>query len=264
MIQYAVTLYCFMGYILYKVRSISLSNPYQLNNEQWQNWQINHATIILTNLYIDGLVQERCNSIAKALELRLSGTNPSTYPTHTPQPDWYSSRPTALSTHLKTHSGSAWESNCFQYYFLLMWVTAIKYSRADSRFAPSQRETALHCNNVSHWLGTNLESALCSIFPEICIVFKPYGGLVLSILSIPFRSHQWHWCSHKIALVQAKQYRGLWVNRLRKSTKNSQHINIEKKYHFVSCNIMRNTVFVSQISMPVDLIHWGRVTHICQ
>ena len=30
-------------------------------------------------LYIDGLVQERCNSIAKALELHLSCTNPSIY-----------------------------------------------------------------------------------------------------------------------------------------------------------------------------------------
>ena len=25
---------------------------------------------------------------------------------------------------------------------------------------PSQWETALHCNDVSHWLGANLESAL--------------------------------------------------------------------------------------------------------
>ena len=32
--------------------------------------------------------------------------------------------------------------------------------RADSRFAPSQWETALLCNNVSHWLGTSLESNL--------------------------------------------------------------------------------------------------------
>ena len=32
--------------------------------------------------------------------------------------------------------------------------------RADSRFAPNQRETALLCNNVSHRLGANLESAL--------------------------------------------------------------------------------------------------------
>ena len=31
--------------------------------------------------------------------------------------------------------------------------------RADSRFAPSQWETALLCNNASHWLGASLESA---------------------------------------------------------------------------------------------------------
>ena len=32
--------------------------------------------------------------------------------------------------------------------------------RADSRFAPSQWETALLCNDVSQWLGASLESAL--------------------------------------------------------------------------------------------------------
>ena len=32
--------------------------------------------------------------------------------------------------------------------------------RADSRFAPSQWETVLLCNDVSHWLGASLESAL--------------------------------------------------------------------------------------------------------
>ena len=34
------------------------------------------------------------------------------------------------------------------------------HARADSRFAPSQWETSLQSNAVSHWLGTNLESAL--------------------------------------------------------------------------------------------------------
>ena len=32
--------------------------------------------------------------------------------------------------------------------------------RNDSRFAPSQWETALHCNDVSHWLGASLGSTL--------------------------------------------------------------------------------------------------------
>ena len=35
--------------------------------------------------------------------------------------------------------------------------------RADFRFAPSQWETLLQSNAVSHWLGTNLESALIDI-----------------------------------------------------------------------------------------------------
>ena len=41
--------------------------------------------------------------------------------------------------------------------------------RADSRFAPSQWETALLSNDISHWLGANLESALpqCLLQPII-------------------------------------------------------------------------------------------------
>ena len=36
--------------------------------------------------------------------------------------------------------------------------------RADSRFAPSQWETALLCNDVSHWLGASPESAPFDFF----------------------------------------------------------------------------------------------------
>ena len=32
--------------------------------------------------------------------------------------------------------------------------------RADSKLGPSQWETALLCNDISHWLGANLESTL--------------------------------------------------------------------------------------------------------
>ena len=35
---------------------------------------------------------------------------------------------------------------------------------SDSRFAPSQWETSLQSNAVSHWLGAKLESALCCEF----------------------------------------------------------------------------------------------------
>ena len=43
-------------------------------------------------------------------------------------------------------------------------------SRTDSRFAPSQRETSLQCNDVSRWLGANLESAPMSLcLPSDCV-----------------------------------------------------------------------------------------------
>ena len=53
--------------------------------------------------------------------------------------------------------------------------------RADSRFAPSQWETALHCKDVSHWLGASLESTLInigglltiSIFIQNTLIFSP-------------------------------------------------------------------------------------------
>ena len=47
--------------------------------------------------------------------------------------------------------------------------------RVDSRLAPSQWETSLQSNDVSHWLGTNLESVLerflgrCSSVPAVLI-----------------------------------------------------------------------------------------------
>ena len=44
---------------------------------------------------------------------------------------------------------------------------SIVYLRDYSRFAPSQWETPLLCNDISHWLGANLKSALyliCSCF----------------------------------------------------------------------------------------------------
>ena len=41
-----------------------------------------------------------------------------------------------------------------------IWNSLICLYRADSRFAPSQWETVLLCNDVSHWLGASLESAL--------------------------------------------------------------------------------------------------------
>ena len=55
----------------------------------------------------------------------------------------------------------------------------------DSRFAPSQWETALLCNDVSHWLGASIESV-------------PWADRLFRILSHPNQAvrhidMQWHW-----------------------------------------------------------------------
>ena len=65
----------------------------------------------------------------------------------------------------------------FYLHFVSLWmiVAGMRWNcMADSRFAPSQWETSLQSNAVSHWLGTNLESALLlwhiSLFSDICIM----------------------------------------------------------------------------------------------
>ena len=95
-------------------------------------------------------------------------------------------------------------------------INATEYFRADSRFEPSQWETALLCNDVSHWLGPNLESSLYLIhkIPEgdhtvadwetrICWHSLELGSLLYSLYKIPltqacfplarpnFHSHWW-------------------------------------------------------------------------
>ena len=66
-----------------------------------------------------------------------------------------------------------WDRDTWEFVNLVLYL-----HRADSRFVPSQWETALLCNDVSHWLGTNLESALpkdetyqCTIFEWVAVTW---------------------------------------------------------------------------------------------
>ena len=108
----------------------------------------------ITGPHFDGLLQVRRNSIANALELRLSCTKTSILCK-------YLSSMEIFLLHLCARAG-----------FLIADMVNISLCcvsplrcRADTRFAPSQWETALLCNDVSHWLGASLESALrCDSF----------------------------------------------------------------------------------------------------
>ena len=59
-----------------------------------------------------------------------------------------------------------WDPVCrwwiFTFSSILGRYVSTCYSRADSRFVPSQWETMLQSNTVSHWLGESLDSAMYS------------------------------------------------------------------------------------------------------
>ena len=79
-----------------------------------------------------------------------------------------------LTCHVGTYQAAAKETDPNQFHSLSQptWHRALGqpqiageglkayYHRADSRFSPNQWEEALLCNNISHWLGASLESAL--------------------------------------------------------------------------------------------------------
>ena len=55
------------------------------------------------------------------------------------------------------------------------------YVRTDYKFAPSQWETSLQSNAVSHWLGANLESAQCVLTLVLVVgIYIEHGQVILS------------------------------------------------------------------------------------
>ena len=50
------------------------------------------------------------------------------------------------------------------------------FYRDQSRCVPSQWETLLHCNDISHWLGTHLD---WSLFYAVCMAFTHWDMSVL-------------------------------------------------------------------------------------
>ena len=116
------------------------------------------------------LVQERCNSIANTMELHLSCTNPLIYANIKSKSSfrhlhWNNSKreiQIIIETHKIHPISHPWMDIVWRK--LTCYNGAHMYFRAHTRFALSQWETALLCNNISHWLGASLESALYLLF----------------------------------------------------------------------------------------------------
>ena len=103
-----------------------------------------------------------------------------------------------------------------------------KSPRADSKFAPSKRETALSCNDVSHWLGANLKSALSSLVKVMTWRWTgasnyqtpwrsttPYG--VTSPQSPPVLASHPSWTPISNLIIWDRSH-GLWINSQSGST----------------------------------------------
>ena len=88
--------------------------------------------------------------------------------------------------------------------------------RADSRFAPSQWETVLLCNDIgSHWLGASLESALVSTgFPQLLKnhwnsdLFQDHGKIIEfyeKFLKFVKMKKSWknHWISDQLLMEKS-------------------------------------------------------------
>ena len=74
--------------------------------------------------------------------------------------------------------------------------------RAHSRFAPSQWETSLLCNDVSHLLGASLESALNSPLSECMFLHLPSWMKVTTVVFINFT---WVWtCMAMLSLLVSR------------------------------------------------------------
>ena len=107
-------------------------------------------------MHFDGIVQNCSNSIANALEILQSCTKP------------LIRRCDENVSHF-IQTSMCWLLSCASFappHHHVVQLVGNRNFRADSRLAPSQWETSLQSNAVSHWLGANLESTLnLGIYP---------------------------------------------------------------------------------------------------
>ena len=125
--------------------------------------------------------------------------------------------------------------------------------RPDSRFAPSQWETLLQCNAVSHWLGANLEFALSQIPKFMGPTWGPAGSCrpQMGPMNLAIRGVHTAWSimvsdvlvtqggsqgisSHCIDLLFV-EYSGLSIRRGVKKIKNFEWVLL----HFPQMNVTR-------------------------
>ena len=106
--------------------------------------------------------------------------------------------------------GASTSLSAFTRYWMDEWTGINKIllvyckGRADSRFAPSQWETALLCNAVSQWLGASLESALKGLWEEDCATLNDEQEAA-------WAESPAGWVCHMFAVLSSVSYRA-WLH----------------------------------------------------
>ena len=134
------------------------------------------------------------------------------------------------------------------FWYIAVILRMICY-RADFRLAPSQWEMLLQSYSVSHWLGTNLESALCYIEPyndgTIFIVH------LYSALSIPCGtlSSAGMKCLHKVSFVGSKSgvCSAMWLSYCARYVI-LDHILTVVHSSFIQCTPNISNIFIKQLT----------------
>ena len=124
--------------------------------------------------YMDGSVQDCSISTATTLEILQSRTKPSIYSSPKRGKAWgvycefkvrsmfYINHRIIVSYHIVPCYIMAPTVHIHTAYSM---ISGSPFPHRTHKRHPSQWETALHCNNVSHWLGASLESALPIVHP---------------------------------------------------------------------------------------------------
>ena len=92
-----------------------------------------------------------------------------------------------------------------------------RHHRADSRFVRSRWEMALLYNNVSHWMGASLESALHHIsyhytIPNMAVELNRLTGLLLCETNISQYHHNYHYTARCFCSLDSfMMARFLWI-----------------------------------------------------
>ena len=107
---------------------------------------------------------------------------------------------------------------------------------------PSQWETSLHCNDISHWLGAYLDWSLHYISRIICtqneIRYVLFWLGVNWFYQYSSGSLHRHWGNHEIAPVPVKEPWRIWVNKSYKSPWSRWHNQDKRKQTKLAHNII--------------------------